>query len=196
MITVYQGPKALFEIHPEVVSMLNPEVEFINHSVDADSYYWFFGDGDSSLFVNPRHEYPSIGEYEVILVAATERNCRDTTTRSLVVQNEFAFYVPTSFTPNGDGMNDCFRPCGNGIDKNTFKMVVYDRWGNLVFDTETFDPNAYCDACSNGAWDGTDNGSRIKGDEILPNGLYHWYCEFHDWNGTLYQEQGTVTLIR
>lgn len=196
MITVYQGPKALFEINPEVVSMLNPEVEFINHSVDADSYYWFFGDGDSSLFVNPRHVYPSIGEYEVILVAATERNCRDTTIRSLVVQNEFAFYVPTSFTPNGDGMNDCFRPCGNGIDKNTFKMVVYDRWGNLVYDTERFDPDAYCDACSEGAWDGTDNGSRIKGDDILPNGLYHWYCEFHDWNGTLYQEQGTVTLIR
>ncbi|MBN2778131.1 MAG: gliding motility-associated C-terminal domain-containing protein [Bacteroidales bacterium] len=196
MITVYQGPKALFEINPEVLSMLNPEAEFINHSVDADSYYWFFGDGDSSLFVNPRHQYPSIGEYEVILVAATERNCKDTTSRMLVVQNEFAFYVPTSFTPNGDGMNDCFRPCGNGIDKNTYKMVVYDRWGNLVYDTERFDPDAYCDACSEGAWDGTDNGSRIKGDEILPNGLYHWYCEFHDWNGTLYQEQGTVTLIR
>jgi len=196
MITVYQNPTALFEANPEVVSMLAAEVEFINHSVDAVSYYWFFGDGDSSLFVAPRHMYPNIGEYEVLLVAESEDDCRDTTTRMITVQNEFAFYMPTSFTPNGDGMNDCARPCGNGIDKNDFLLVVYDRWGNLVFETDKFDPEASCDACTKGSWDGTDNGSRIKGDEILPNGFYQWYCEFKDWNGTIFKEQGTITLIR
>jgi len=196
MITVYQNPTALFEANPEVVSMLAAEVEFINHSVDAVSYYWFFGDGDSSLFVAPRHMYPNIGEYEVLLVAESEDDCRDTTTRMITVQNEFAFYMPTSFTPNGDGMNDCARPCGNGIDKNDFSLVVYDRWGNLVFETDKFDPEAPCDACTNGSWDGTDNGSRIKGDEILPNGMYQWYCEFKDWNGTIFKEQGTIVLVR
>jgi gliding motility-associated-like protein len=196
MVEVYQGPTSLFEATPEIVSMLAPEIEFINYSVEADNYYWFFGDGDSSLFVSPRHLYPTIGEYEVILVAETANSCRDTTSRVIIVRNEFAFYMPTSFTPNGDGMNDCFRPCGNGIDKNTFYMIVYDRWGNLVYESDKFDSNASCDACTNGSWDGTDNGSRVKGDEILPNGLYHWYCEFHDWNETLYKEQGTVTLIR
>ncbi len=196
MVEVYQGPTSLFEATPEIVSMLAPEIEFINYSVEADNYYWFFGDGDSSLFVSPRHLYPTIGEYEVILVAETANSCRDTTSRVIIVRNEFAFYMPTSFTPNGDGMNDCFRPCGNGIDKNTFYMIVYDRWGNLVYESDKFDSNASCDACTNGSWDGTDNGSRVKGDEILPNGLYHWYCEFHDWNETLYKEQGIVTLIR
>ena len=196
MITVFPKPTALFEADPEVVSMLSAEVHFINYSTDADNYYWFFGDGDSSLFVSPRHLYPTIGEYEVLLIAATMKNCKDTASRIVTVRNEFAFYMPNSFTPNGDGINDCFRPCGNGIDKNSFTMLVYDRWGNLVFNTEKFDLDAPCDACSNGAWDGTDNGSRVKGDEILPNGLYHWYCEFLDWDGTLYKEQGTVTLTR
>lgn len=196
MITIYQNPTALFEATPEIVSMLLPEVEFINYSVDAENYYWFFGDGDSSLFVSPRHMYPSIGEYEVLLVAESEFDCTDTTSRIIIVRNEFAFYMPTSFTPNGDGMNDCVRPCGNGIDKNNFSMVVYDRWGNLVFQTDKFDPNASCDACTAGSWDGTDNGSRTKGDEILPNGMYQWYCEFKDWNGTVFKEQGVITLIR
>lgn len=196
MITVYQGTTALFEANPEIVSMLAAEVEFINHSVDASRYYWFFGDGDSSLFVSPRHLYPSIGEYEVILVAETDNNCADTTSRLIIVRNEFAFYMPTSFTPNGDGMNDCVRPCGNGIDKNNFSMVIYDRWGSLVFDTEKFDPDVPCDACTDGSWDGTDMGSRSKGDEILPNGMYHWYAEFKDWNGTVFKEQGTITLVR
>jgi gliding motility-associated-like protein len=196
MITVYQGTTALFEANPEIVSMLAAEVEFINHSVDASRYYWFFGDGDSSLFVSPRHLYPSIGEYEVILVAETDNDCTDTTSRLIIVRNEFAFYMPTSFTPNGDGMNDCVRPCGNGIDKNNFSMVIYDRWGSLVFDTEKFDPDVPCDACTDGSWDGTDMGSRSKGDEILPNGMYHWYAEFKDWNGTVFKEQGTITLVR
>jgi len=196
MITIYQSPTANFSASPEIVSMLAPEVEFTNYSLDAINNYWYFGDGDSSLFVNPRHMYPSIGEYEITLIVESINDCTDTTTRSIIVQNEFAFYMPTSFTPNGDGMNDCMRPCGNGIDKNNFKMLIYDRWGNLVFETDEFDPDVACDACSEGAWDGTDNGSRAKGDEILPNGLYHWYCEFKDWNGTIFNEQGTVTLIR
>jgi gliding motility-associated-like protein len=196
MITVYQNPSSLFEANPEIVSMLEPEVEFINHSVDAVRYFWFFGDGDSSLFASPRHTYPSIGDYEVLLIAESEHDCTDTTTRIVTVRNEFAFYMPTSFTPNGDGMNDCARPCGNGIDKNEYNMLIYDRWGNLVYDSETFKPDVACDACGDGAWDGTDMGNRSLGDEILPNGLYHWYCEFKDWNGTIFKEQGTLTLIR
>ncbi len=196
MITVYQNPTSLFEATPEIVSMLAPEVEFINHSTDAVRYFWFFGDGDSSLFVAPRHKYPTIGEYEVMLVAESVDDCTDTTTRIITVRNEFAFYMPTSFTPNGDGMNDCARPCGNGIDKNDFNLKIYDRWGNLVFDTDKYAPNASCVSCEDGAWDGTDMGNRIKGDEIMPNGLYQWYAEFKDWNGTIFKEQGTITLIR
>jgi gliding motility-associated-like protein len=196
MITVYQNPTALFEASPEVVSFLAAEIEFMNLSTDATNYYWFFGDGDSSLFVSPRHTFPNIGEYEVVLVAESENDCTDSTMRKIIVQNEFAFYMPTSFTPNGDGLNDCFRPFGNGIDKNTFSLVVYDRWGNLVYDNEVYDPDVACDACTAGAWDGTDNGSRVKGDKILPNGLYTWYCEFQDWNGTVYKKNGNVYLIR
>lgn len=196
LIRVNRNPVANFVADPEVVSMVSSEIYFINKSLYADYYFWFFGDGDSSNFVSPRHVFRDIGEYEVMLVAETNKNCRDTAYRTVFVGNEFTFYAPTSFTPNGDGINDCFRICGNGIDKNSFILNVYDRWGNRVFETTRFNPDVSCDACGLGSWDGTNNGNRLKGDPVLSNGRYTWFCEFRDWNGTVYQRSGSVYLLR
>ncbi|MBQ6276345.1 MAG: gliding motility-associated C-terminal domain-containing protein [Bacteroidales bacterium] len=196
MIHAYPHPKALFDAEVQSVSAVSAEVLFTNRSVDAVRYFWFFGDSDSSMFENPRHLYPSAGEYDVTLVAENEHYCTDTTTRRIMVYNEFSFYAPTSFTPNGDGINDCFRICGSGISKNNFLLMVYDRWGELIFRTTEYDPDAHCDACSEGSWDGTDMGNKRKGDKVLPNGVYQWYCQFEDVFGIEHREQGAVNLAR
>ena len=196
MIHAYPRPKALFDAEVQSVSAVSAEVLFSNRSVDAVRYFWFFGDSDSSMFESPRHLYPSAGEYDVTLVAENEHYCTDTTVRSIMVYNEFSFYAPTSFTPNGDGINDCFRICGSGISKNNFLLTVYDRWGELIFRTTEYDPNAHCDACSEGSWDGTDMGNKRKGDRVLENGIYQWYCQFEDVFGIEHREQGMVNLVR
>ncbi|MBO7572184.1 MAG: gliding motility-associated C-terminal domain-containing protein [Bacteroidales bacterium] len=196
MIHAYPRPKALFDADVQAVSAMSAEVLFVNRSIDAVRYFWSFGDNDSSMFESPRHLYPSAGEYEVVLVAENEHFCTDTTSRTIMVYNELSFYAPTSFTPNGDGINDCFRICGSGISKNSFLLTVYDRWGELVFKTSDYFPEASCDACSEGSWDGTDMGSKRKGDKVLPNGVYQWYCQFEDVFGNLHKEQGEVNLIR
>ncbi len=196
MIHVYPRPRALFDADMQEVSVLSAEVLFINRSIDANRYFWFFGDQDSSTYESPRHTYSEMGEYEVMLVAQSNHYCTDTTTRNITVYNEFSFYAPTSFTPNGDGLNDCFRICGNGITNNNFLLTVYDRWGELVFRTTRYDPQASCDACSDGSWDGTDMGSKRKGDKVLENGIYQWYCQFEDVYGILHREQGTVNMVR
>ena len=196
MITVYPKPKAMFETDPLITGMLDSEIEFINYSTGAERYYWFFGDNDSSLFENPRHTYRRIGEFEVMLVAESDHYCRDTAVRTIIIQNEFAFYAPTSFTPNGDGVNDCFRICGNGITRNNYMFTIFDRWGAIVFRSDTYDPAASCESCSEGAWDGTDWGNKIKGDAVCPPGLYQWFCTFEDWNGVIHNRQGTVMLVR
>ena len=196
MIHAYPRPKALFDADVQAVSAMSAEVLFVNRSIDAVRYFWSFGDNDSSMFENPRHLYPAAGEYEVVLVAENEYYCADTTARTVMVYNESSFYAPTSFTPNGDGINDCFRICGSGISKNNFLLTVYDRWGELVFKTTDYFPEASCDACSEGSWDGTDMGSKRKGDKVLPNGVYQWYCQFEDVFGNLHKEQGEVNLIR
>lgn len=196
LITVYPKPKAMFETDPQMTGMLDSEIEFINYSTGAERYFWFFGDNDSSLFENPRHSYRRIGEFEVMLVAESELYCRDTSIRNVTIQNEFAFYAPTSFTPNGDQVNDCFRICGNGITRNNFMLTVFDRWGAMVFSTDVYDPSASCSSCGIGAWDGTDMGNKIKGDAVCPPGLYQWFCSFEDWNGVIHNRQGTIMLIR
>ena len=196
LVHVYQRPTALFDADLQSVSVLAAEVLFTNRSLDAYRYFWFFGDQDSATYEHPRHIYPEMGEYEVVLVAESENHCFDTTSRSITVYNQFSFYAPTSFTPNGDGLNDCFRICGNGISKNNYLLTVYDRWGEMVYKTTKFDPKADCDACSEGSWDGTDWGSKKKGDKVLPNGIYYWYCQFEDIYGILHKEQGTVNMVR
>ncbi len=196
LITVYPKPKALFVTDPEITGMLDSEIKFINYSTGAERYYWFFGDNDSSIFETPRHIFKKMGEYEIMLVAESENYCRDTTTRNLIIQNDFAFYAPTSFTPNGDGVNDCFRICGNGITQNEYRLVIYDRWGALVYNSTIYDPSATCETCGDGAWDGSDMGNKSKGDAVCENGLYQWFCTFQDWNGVVHNKQGTIMLIR
>ena len=137
-----------------------------------------------------------MGEYEVVLVAESDHHCKDTTSRTIIVYSQFSFYAPTSFTPNGDGLNDCFRVCGNGISKSNFLLTIYDRWGELVFKTTDYYPAASCDACSEGSWDGTDMGSKKKGDKVLENGIYFWYCQFEDIYGIMHREQGHVNMVR
>lgn len=65
---------------------VNPEVKFSNHSANAQSYLWHFGDGNSSMDFEPIHEYNSVGNYEVNLVAYNG-TCTDTSTKSVLVEN-------------------------------------------------------------------------------------------------------------
>jgi len=192
MIYVYPGPTANFYPQPEQVSILNPQVKFVNLSEHADSSFWFFGDGDSSHFTSPTHIYKGKGEFEAMLVAETDNGCRDTAVKTILVQDEFTFYVPTAFTPNGDGRNDFFMVYGRGIDPNEFSLRVYDRWGELVFETDKYNPDKPIET----GWDGTLLGNRYKGDPLLKSGVYYWYCKFKDYTGIWHEKEGTVTLIR
>jgi hypothetical protein len=75
-------------------------------------------------------------------------------------------------------------------------LIIQDRWGNVVFETNQYDPDSDCTACSDGAWNGTKNRNSNIGDNMLSPGAYSWYCEFEDWSGIKYTREGTVTLIR
>jgi gliding motility-associated-like protein len=192
MINVFPKPIADFYPNNSFVSILDSEIQFFNVSELAESSYWFFGDGDSSSFVNPSHNYSDIGEYEVYLVVESELGCLDTMVKTINVRDVFTFYAPTAFSPNGDGDNDFFMIYGNGIDPNEFYLSVYDRWGELVFETDVYDP----DRPQESAWDGTYLGNRAKGDRLLHNGVYYWYCKFQDYTGIWHEKQGTVSLLR
>ncbi|MDD4148506.1 MAG: PKD domain-containing protein [Bacteroidales bacterium] len=194
MITIYPEPRADFAGTPELVSVFNPMIEFVNYTEGGDLYFWDFGDGNSTLWTRmPQvHFYNDIGEYEIMLIAKNQHECKDTAYKRIRVHDEFTFYAPEAFTPNGDGLNDVFYVTGHGIDANQFYFVVYDRFGIKVFETNSFN----VENPTRMAWDGTHNGSAVKGDPILTNGLYNWYCSFFDISGKPRSESGTVTLMR
>lgn len=196
VIYIYPQPYANFGAEPEIASILNPNIKFNNYSEDALFYFWYYGDGDSTInFRNPMHYYNDIGEYEIMLVSENEYGCSDTATRTVLIKSEYTLWAPTAFSPNGDGINDCFTICGVGIDHHTFNMLIYNRWGELVFSTDEYDPDKDCSSCGKGSWDGT-QGSRVAGDKYMPNGIYYWYATFSDNEGIGHEHQGNIQLIR
>lgn len=196
IIDIFPKPTASFSAEPQIASILNPQIKFTNFSEEALFYFWYYGDGDSTInFRHPEHIFNNIGEYEVMLICENEYGCQDTSMRSILIREEYTIYAPTAFSPNGDGINDCFRLCGNGIDKHSFKIIIYNRWGELVYTTEEYDPEYDCKSCGDGAWDGT-TGSRVLGDKYLSNGMYYWYATFKDYDGIGHEHQGNIQLIR
>jgi gliding motility-associated-like protein len=182
MITVFSKPKAMFEATPEVVTFINPEVEFYNLSTDNYYNYWYFGDGEMSSSANPYHNYSQVGEYNVLLVVESEYGCVDSVKQHISVKDEFTLYVPTAFSPDNDGINDSFKAVGNGIDVNNFSLRVYDRWGEVIWETDNFYEE----------W----NGSAKNNNKIVQNGTYKWLIICKDFNGVEYAKSGNVTVIR
>ena len=89
---------------------------------------------------------------------------------------------PNVFSPNGDGVNDFFEVKGNDIIAMT--LIIYDRWGNLIYETNDFTQG----------WDG-----RWR-EQDAPNGVYVWMIQLEGFNedGTTFSrvDSGTVTLVR
>lgn len=88
-------------------------------------------------------------------------------------------YLPSAFSPNGDGKNDIFRPIFLGAE-SVFRFAVYDRWGRQVFQSAS--PSA--------GWDGTTGGKQ------QPAGTYVWFCEYKLYDEPVRIQRGTVILIR
>ncbi len=187
MINVYPIPNAQFIWNPDYITEVYPFVQFENQSTLANSYMWFFGDGDSSNTVNPEHQYHSIGSYNVLLVAISNRGCRDTARASLRVSPQYTFYAPTAFSPNDDGFNDLFYVMAHSIEDADFSLKIFDRWGEVIWSTDKF----FKDNERSEAWDG-----KVKGGKLAPVGTYTWKVIFKDLQYIKHEESGPVTIIR
>ncbi len=187
MITVYKSPNARFLYNPLYPSVVDGEVVFTNLSEYADWYIWSFGDGDSSIAVNPYHVYRTPGSYTVELLAMTQLGCKDTARSTITIRDEYTFYAPTYISPDFDGINDVFFVIGHGITSKDFKMhEIYDRWGEIIYETDKYDPT---DPQKYG-WNGTTNG------KLVPVGTYTWLVRYTDLSNTYHEKTGSVTVIR
>lgn len=184
MICVHPVPDASFYYGPQQVFSDGPSVDFTNTSVDHDACSWQFGDGSGSTSENPQHTYPigDIGNYTVELIVTTNFGCSDTAQQIIIVKDQLLFYVPNSFTPDGDEFNAVFIPVMTaGMDEQDYHIEIYNRWGEIVFQTDDIHEG----------WDGTYKGHPAK------EGTYTWKLEF----GLIDTDEvklvtGNVNLIR
>jgi gliding motility-associated-like protein len=180
-ITVYPKPIANFSVQPNATSIIDPVIAISDLSVGANFWIWNYGDMDTTTSPSPLpHTYADTGAYVISLLVTTNYGCVDSTNRTITVDPNFLFYIPNSFTPNGDGINDTFT--GQGIFVKEFEMFIYDRWGNLVF---------YSNNIAR-PWNGKVN----DGSEIAQQDVYVYSIKVIDYKLLKHFYRGTVTLIR
>ncbi len=184
-ICAFSYPIADFSISPQPTTYLNTEITFTNQSYNATTNDWLFTQGipPSSNSLNPVVTFPNNdpGEYNAHLVVTNQHGCKDSTDRTVIIDGVYLFYMPNSFTPNGDGDNDFFKPKGDGIDPTNYVMYIFDRWGTKIFETNNI----------NEGWDGTYKG------ELVPTGVYIWRIKTkEDFENVYHQHTGHVNLLK
>lgn len=146
-------------------------------------YNWSFGDGGSSVIQSPTHIYTGpfvTTPYTVSLIVTDSLGCNSTFQKTIKVYSSCYLAVPTAFTPNGDGLNDFLHPL-NAIKAEKLEFKVYNRWGQLVFQTKDWKHG----------WDGTLNGAPQA------SGVYVWLLTYVDRDTKQpRQMKGTAALIR
>jgi gliding motility-associated-like protein len=97
-------------------------------------YHWDFGDGDSSLLMDPEHTYTNDGDFVVTLTvnSGPPDFCTDVYTMIISVVRPSKIFIPNIVTPNDDGLNDEFKVKSEALA--TENMAIYNRWGRKVFE--------------------------------------------------------------
>jgi gliding motility-associated-like protein len=167
-IYVEAVPVAQFTPSQTQMSNMFTEVVFTNNSVNATDYLWSMGDGTpSGTSVNASHTFPSEegGSYLVELIAMSPLGCADTAWVAINVSEEVIYYVPNTFTPDGDTYNEYFKPIfTSGYDPYDYDLFIFNRWGETIWESHD----------SSIGWDGTYGASG----KLVQNGVYNWRIEF------------------
>ena len=180
------GPNPIFTYSPNPPSTEETTLKFSNLTQGDNVYVWNFDSLGTSSEANPTFSFPEDqeGVYYVTLTA-TDANlgCVNDVTQRIVIKAHLAMFVPTAFTPDGDGLNDLFGPVMKNIDPSDYHFAIYNRFGQMVF--ETTDPKQ--------KW----NGAMQSTGYFAETGVYIWVIKTKDKTTQKQVEyKGSVTLLR
>jgi len=182
MIEVYPKPMASFITEPEELDEMEPIVQVNTNATNANETAYYINDGGIYLKQNFSHTFTNLDKQKPIIfqVVTSAHGCKDTASKILNLKKNYAIYIPNTFTPNYDGVNDGFKAVGYNINK--FHLRIYDRWGHLVFETTDM----------NESWDGhTKNSS-----EAIKDDVYVWKASVVDVHNKSHELVGHVTLLK
>ncbi len=178
-------PNAAFIPAPGQLSIVDQTALMSNLSTGASSYLWFFPDLSTSTATSPSYTFDLEGNETAVvtLYAYSDLGCVDSISQTISLSEDLIFYAPNAFTPNNDEHNKMFLPImTSGIELATYKLTIYNRWGEKVFisqDTQI-------------GWDGVNKSGRMAQD-----GVYTYVIEYNLKNNDDRQRfEGHVNLLR
>ena len=177
VVVVSDATFANFTSVPPIDSVMylpNSTVTFTDMSHNALSWFWIFGDGQTSSEENPAHFYGEKGEYPVTLIVTNIHGCTDTLTRYPYIVLAPDLFIPNVFSPNGDGFYDQWNVLYSG--KEELSVSIFDRWGVEYFTTTSAEKS----------WNGTTTNGKEASD-----GVYYYSIMVGKKN-----YKGNLTLLR
>lgn len=171
---------------PDIAFSPNTEEFFKDKSVyfqylgdKKDKVVWLFDKSTVNKIIaqNANVTFIDTGQTIIKLTATNIYGCKDTLSKAINIKDE-NIYIPNAFTPNGDGLNDYFKPIGHGI--KSCKMAIYNRWGEEIFVSNVMSEG----------WNGT-----LKGEMLTPD-VFVYIVQAVGNSGQTYYLKGTVTLLR
>jgi gliding motility-associated-like protein len=178
-ITEYPKPNAWFDVDPKRAELLFARMKVTDLSTpNVSEWEYDLGDGTWYDIPHPIHNYQDTGTFTITQYVTTVYGCLDTAQTQVIVDPEFYFYIPNTFTPNSDAHNQTF--FGTGVGVAAYHMVIFDRWGSQLFESNDMDF----------PWDGTKNRHPVQ------QGVYTYMFNIVDIKGGTHQYVGHVNLVR
>lgn len=181
-IHVHEAPQADFGFEPLSASGANNLVEFHNESLFYDELLWIFNGQDSSQLENPVMSFGGQGSQVLVELIASNAYCSDSISQVIDIPEYLIFYVPNTFTPDGNLFNNTFQPVmTEGFEPESYHLTIYNRWGQLLF--ESFDPLT--------GWDGS------YGNRLVMDDTYSWTIELIEKESRIPRKfTGHISLMR
>lgn len=180
LIEVFPSPTSEFSVSPDEQDEYHADFLFTDHSVDGVKQWYNFADGQVSPEPIVWHNYAEPGVYYPWQIVENEYGCRDKSIQKLTVTPVIPVIVPNAFTPDGNSLNNIFKPIF--YESQVFRLYIYDRWGELIYYAHEMDAS----------WDGAHSNGKLAED-----GIYIWKIIYTAYDTGLPVEiGGHVTLLK
>ena len=179
LVHVFPVPTSGFIVDKFEATVLEPKIEFTSIALNADSAWYVISSGDTLYGFNQNYYFPdSAGIYSIKQIVSNEYACSDSTDRSITITTGYKIFIPNSFSPNGDDINDYFRPLGEGI--KSYHITIFNRWGQQVYASYDYE---------NG-WDGRNYAGSI----VIP-GAYYFKIDMIDEKNYDQHVEGVINVL-
>lgn len=179
-IDVFPKPEANFYYNPDPALQYElTELIDISHG-NPVAWEWYVENQFISTDERTTHVFEDLGNFAVMMVVTNEYGCSDTAHHLVEVIGDYTVYVPNAFTPDGNGVNNSFKPVMTNVKPDNYEFLIFNRWGEIVFRATSLDAS----------WDGDYNGI------VVEDGVYVYQIHVTDNRDIEHEYRGHVTLLK